>query len=164
MRDLFDDFLEELRRREAIARGEDPDAAARKRRGPDSRRDDGDGNGDDGDDDRPTGQDDDRDTDDKSADHETADDDGRDKADDDEPASQPVSITSRRRRRRRRSTRRTGSRSLRPATATPSGIRQIGPRVTRPHRGSTGTPSTTTFPAARSREMPFSWRQNVSSS
>ena len=26
MRDLFDDFLEELRRREAIARGEDPDA------------------------------------------------------------------------------------------------------------------------------------------
>ncbi len=100
MRDLFDDFLEELRRREAIARGEDPDAAARKRRGPDSQRDDGDGDGDDGDDDRPTGQDDDRDTDDKTADDETADDDGHDRADDDEPASQPVSITSRRRRRR----------------------------------------------------------------
>jgi uncharacterized membrane protein (UPF0182 family) len=31
MRDLFDDFLEELRRREAIARGEDPDAAAPRR-------------------------------------------------------------------------------------------------------------------------------------
>ena len=31
MRDLFDDFLEELRRREAIARGEDPDADLRRR-------------------------------------------------------------------------------------------------------------------------------------
>src|SRR5215212_3017096 len=31
MRDLFDDFLEELRRREAVARGEDPDAGAPKR-------------------------------------------------------------------------------------------------------------------------------------
>jgi uncharacterized membrane protein (UPF0182 family) len=31
MRDLFDDFLEELRRREAIARGEDPDADAPRR-------------------------------------------------------------------------------------------------------------------------------------
>ena len=31
MRDLFDDFLEELRRREAIARGEDPDAEAPRR-------------------------------------------------------------------------------------------------------------------------------------
>ncbi len=31
MRDLFDDFLEELRRREAAARGEDPDAGAPKR-------------------------------------------------------------------------------------------------------------------------------------
>ena len=33
MRDLFDDFMEDLRRREAIARGEDPDAAAPDRRG-----------------------------------------------------------------------------------------------------------------------------------
>ena len=31
MRDLFDDFLEELRRREAVARGEDPDAGASRR-------------------------------------------------------------------------------------------------------------------------------------
>jgi hypothetical protein len=31
MRDLFDDFLEELRRREAIARGEDPDAGSPRR-------------------------------------------------------------------------------------------------------------------------------------
>src|SRR5688572_8596433 len=31
MRDLFDDFLEELRRREAISRGEDPDAGAPRR-------------------------------------------------------------------------------------------------------------------------------------
>lgn len=34
MRDLFDDFLEELRRREAIARGEDPDADAPRRAKP----------------------------------------------------------------------------------------------------------------------------------
>ena len=34
MRDLFDDFLEELRRREAIARGEDPDRNAPKRKPP----------------------------------------------------------------------------------------------------------------------------------
>jgi uncharacterized protein len=33
MRDLFDDFLEELRRREAAARGEDPDAGAPRRAG-----------------------------------------------------------------------------------------------------------------------------------
>ena len=32
MRDLFDDFLEDLRRREALARGEDPDAGAPRRR------------------------------------------------------------------------------------------------------------------------------------
>ncbi|MFL5677249.1 MAG: UPF0182 family protein [Chloroflexota bacterium] len=31
MRDLFDDFMEELRKREAIARGQDPDAGARRR-------------------------------------------------------------------------------------------------------------------------------------
>jgi uncharacterized membrane protein (UPF0182 family) len=37
MRDMFDDFMEELRRREAVARGEDPDVVAprRNRRGPD---------------------------------------------------------------------------------------------------------------------------------
>ncbi len=34
MRDIFDDFLEELRRREAIARGEDPDAEAPRRAKP----------------------------------------------------------------------------------------------------------------------------------
>ena len=34
MRDLFDDFLEELRRREAAARGEDPDAGAPRRARP----------------------------------------------------------------------------------------------------------------------------------
>ncbi len=48
MRDLFDDFLEELRRREASARGEDPDAGAPRRPrpvGPDP--DDGPGPGDD---------------------------------------------------------------------------------------------------------------------
>ncbi|HEX6868087.1 MAG TPA: UPF0182 family protein [Candidatus Limnocylindrales bacterium] len=32
MRDLFDDFMEELRRREALARGQDPDADASRRR------------------------------------------------------------------------------------------------------------------------------------
>ncbi len=64
MRDLFDDFLEELRRREAIARGEDPDAGAPKRArqvGPDPDDDDpdradadtDDGDGDDATDDRP---------------------------------------------------------------------------------------------------------------
>jgi uncharacterized membrane protein (UPF0182 family) len=55
MRDLFDDFLEELRRREAAARGEDPDAGAPKRPrsvGPDPDDDPGDGDGGDGGDDR----------------------------------------------------------------------------------------------------------------
>src|SRR5688500_1875106 len=59
MRDLFDDFLEDLRRREALARGEDPDAGAPPRRrasgeggGPDDSGDDRDDRGDDpGDDD-----------------------------------------------------------------------------------------------------------------
>ena len=46
MRDLFDEFLEDLRRREAIARGEDPDAGAPRRRRPTG---DGDGDGDPGD-------------------------------------------------------------------------------------------------------------------
>ncbi len=64
MRDLFDDFLEELRRREAVARGEDPDAGAPKRAkrvgpdddpdGPDDEpRDDDDASTDDRDPDRP---------------------------------------------------------------------------------------------------------------
>ena len=44
MRDLFDDFLEDLRRREAAARGEDPDAGAPRR----ARRVDGDPGDDDG--------------------------------------------------------------------------------------------------------------------
>jgi uncharacterized membrane protein (UPF0182 family) len=50
MRDLFDDFLEELRRREAEARGEDPDAGRARRAksvGPDPGDDDGDRDGDD---------------------------------------------------------------------------------------------------------------------
>lgn len=57
MRDLFDDFLEELRRREAAARGEDPDAGAPRRPrpvgsdGPDGPDDDGDGDDGDGGDD-----------------------------------------------------------------------------------------------------------------
>jgi len=55
MRDMFDDFLEELRRREAIARGEDPDAEKAKRARPvgsdgpdddDDRDDDGEPSGD----------------------------------------------------------------------------------------------------------------------
>jgi uncharacterized membrane protein (UPF0182 family) len=56
MRDLFDDFMDELRRREAEARGEDPDAVAPRRRRPEGNRLDPDGDGgDDGD-----GNDDDR--------------------------------------------------------------------------------------------------------
>src|SRR6186713_1264677 len=35
MRDLFDEFMEELRRREAIGRGEDPDRAKPRRVSPD---------------------------------------------------------------------------------------------------------------------------------
>ncbi len=46
MRDLFDDFLEELRRREAIARGEDPDADAPKEAKPVGPNPDDDGDGD----------------------------------------------------------------------------------------------------------------------
>jgi uncharacterized membrane protein (UPF0182 family) len=45
MRDLFDDFLEELRRREAIARGEDPDAEAPRRPKPVGPNPDDDGDG-----------------------------------------------------------------------------------------------------------------------
>ena len=48
MRDLFDDFMDELRRREAEARGEDPDAVAPRRRRPEGQRPDPDDGGDDG--------------------------------------------------------------------------------------------------------------------
>ena len=40
MRDLFDDFMDELRRREAEARGEDPDTVAPRRRRPEGQRPD----------------------------------------------------------------------------------------------------------------------------
>jgi hypothetical protein len=104
MRDLFDDFLEELRRREAIARGEDPDAGARKRR-PEGQGDGdhGDDDDDDGgrDEDRPIGRDDERDVDDDAADDDGHGGGGSSGDDDDEPARQPVSITERRRRRGR---------------------------------------------------------------
>src|SRR4051812_15318403 len=88
MRDLFDDFMKELRRREAIARGEDPDAAGRDRR-PDSSGDGGQ-NGD-RDDDPARDTTDDREVDDGIVDGDVA-------SDDDEPARRPVSITERRRR------------------------------------------------------------------
>ena len=88
MRDLFDDFMEELRRREALARGQDPDAAARRK--PDPQGDGGD------DDDRPTDEDGDRDTGDESADRDTD-----ATPDDEETGVPPVSITERRRRRGR---------------------------------------------------------------
>jgi uncharacterized membrane protein (UPF0182 family) len=41
MRDLFDDFMDELRRREAQARGEDPDTVAPRRRRPEGQRPEG---------------------------------------------------------------------------------------------------------------------------
>ena len=59
MRDLFDDFMDELRRREAEARGEDPDAVAPRRRRPKEPAPepdgDGDGDGDGTDDHDPSG-------------------------------------------------------------------------------------------------------------
>jgi uncharacterized membrane protein (UPF0182 family) len=90
MRDLFDDFMEELRRREALARGQDPDAAAR-------RKPEAEGGGDD-DDDRPTDEDGDRDAGDESADRDTD-----ATPNDEETGLPPVSITERRRRRGRSS-------------------------------------------------------------
>ena len=60
MRDLFDDFMDELRRREAEARGEDPDTVAPRRRRPQGQRSDppdddgGDDSDRDGDDEPPT--------------------------------------------------------------------------------------------------------------
>jgi uncharacterized membrane protein (UPF0182 family) len=86
MRDLFDDFMEELRKREALARGRDPDA-----RRPDDRRTDP--SNDDADDESDpaadTDQDRDTDRDASTDDDETA---------DDEPADRPVSIVEHRRR------------------------------------------------------------------
>jgi len=89
MRDLFDDFMEELRRREAIARGEDP-GPPRKRGEP----------GDDGDDDRDTGDDRDAAGDEAGPDDERT---GDEPADDrsGEPVEEPQRIDQRRRRRRR---------------------------------------------------------------
>ena len=64
MRDLFDDFLDELRRREAIARGEDPDADRAKRARPVG----SDGPDDDPDDDGGEADGDDQDRDDETSD------------------------------------------------------------------------------------------------
>ena len=92
MRDLFDDFLEELRRREAVARGEDPDAG-RPPRGSKDPSDPGADDGDDGDDDdaeEPAGE---RPADDQEAGH---DHESPDHEDDDDDRPQP--IDSRRRR------------------------------------------------------------------
>jgi uncharacterized membrane protein (UPF0182 family) len=60
MRDLFDDFMDELRRREAEARGEDPDSVAPRRRRPQGQRPDpgDDDGGDDSDRDGGDGRDD----------------------------------------------------------------------------------------------------------
>jgi len=95
MRDLFDDFMEELRRREAIARGQDP--------GPPKQRGEPGG---DGDDDRggPDAADDgnERDAADDDADpngERTHDDSADDRSD--EPVEEPQRIDQRRRRRRR---------------------------------------------------------------
>ena len=86
MRDLFDDFMEELRRRQAIARGQDPDAPARDVR-PNAPADDED-------DGRPSGEDGERpgndETDDVERDADVA-------PDDEETIARPVSITERRR-------------------------------------------------------------------
>ena len=87
MRDLFDDFMEELRRREAIARGEDP--------GPPRRRGEP---GDDGDDDREVPDDGDDAADDRS---DAADDSDAADQRSDEPVEEPQRIDQRRRRRRR---------------------------------------------------------------
>ena len=63
MRDLFDDFMDELRRREAEARGEDPDTVAPRRRRPEGQRPEGqrpdppDDDGDEPDRDQPDGSD-----------------------------------------------------------------------------------------------------------
>ena len=100
MRDLFDDFMEELRRREAVARGEDPGPP--RQRGGDDDHDDRD------DDDRADG-----DSDESGGDHEQADGshDERDESDDSDAATgdrsdqaleEPRSIDERRRRGRRR--------------------------------------------------------------
>ena len=89
MRDLFDDFMDELRKREAAARGEDPGPGRQRPPDPD----------DDGDDhDRPD------DTDDDSGESGSgpSDDDAADTADDDAGGDRPETITAARRRRGRR--------------------------------------------------------------
>ena len=73
MRDLFDDFMDELRRREAEARGEDPDTVAPRRRRPEGQRpdpgdDDGGDRGDGGEPDRDGGEGHDREQPDASGD------------------------------------------------------------------------------------------------
>jgi hypothetical protein len=91
MRDMFDDFMDELRRREAAARGEDPDTVVpprRRRDGPPAAPDDepmGDADGDDVPGDAVTDADD-------SADPDEAADLGEDGATDDEEATRPVTI------------------------------------------------------------------------
>jgi uncharacterized protein len=87
MRDLFDDFMEELRRREALARGQDPDAAAARdgRSDPPSEGDD--------DDDRPSDVDGD-----EHLGDETDDTDRDQSPDDEETTPRPRSITELRRR------------------------------------------------------------------
>src|SRR3954452_1804108 len=79
MRDLFDDFMEELRKREAIARGQDPDAAGRRRP---SEADRDKAGGDDGSDEATAAVDEDRAND---LDDERADDLGDEAADDAQP-------------------------------------------------------------------------------
>jgi uncharacterized membrane protein (UPF0182 family) len=93
MRDLFDDFMEELRRREAIARGEDP--------GPPRRRGEPDDGGDDDRNAPENGEDHDADRDDAGPNDGGGEPD--DAADDrsDEPVDEPERIDQRRRRRRR---------------------------------------------------------------
>ena len=95
MRDLFDDFMEELRRREAIARGQDPDAAGprdrRSNRGTDGPGDDDEPSDEDGDQ-RAADATDDADDADEKADGESGD------TTDDEDRVAPLSIDDHRRR------------------------------------------------------------------
>ncbi len=93
MRDLFDDFMDELRKREAAARGEDPDPAGRRGSDPQG--------GDDGDGDRDPADDESDDARPDAADEAGSDGpDAADDADDDRP--RPISEVRRRRGRRGR--------------------------------------------------------------
>jgi len=106
MRDLFDDFMDELRKREATARGQDPDGGSSGDRGPGRAQDGDDANGQDDDDaDRADGggsdatdddahADDTDDTDDTDDDLTDADDETAHPDDDDRP--RPISDASRR--------------------------------------------------------------------